>query len=78
MSKIYEIFIFSASISEYANPVIDRIDPNRLCTVRLYREDFVMYNNMFVKDLSYLNRKTSDMIIIDVIITFFFLSFRYF
>jgi RNA polymerase II subunit A small phosphatase-like protein len=66
MSKIYEIFIFTASISEYANPVIDRIDPNRLCSVRLYREDCVMYNNIFVKDLSYLNRKISDMIIIDV------------
>lgn len=65
MSKIYEIFIFTASISEYANPVIDRIDPNRLCSVRLYREDCVMYNNIFVKDLSYLNRKISDMIIID-------------
>jgi RNA polymerase II subunit A small phosphatase-like protein len=27
MAKIYEVIIFTASLAEYANPVIDKIDP---------------------------------------------------
>jgi len=37
MAKHYEIIIFTASMEQYASPVIDQIDPNNLITVRLYR-----------------------------------------
>ena len=52
MSKIYEVFIFTASLSEYANPVIDRIDPQNVSTLRLFRENCRICNNVLVKDLS--------------------------
>lgn len=37
MAKYYEIFIYTASLSEYADPVIDLIDPTKTVAVRLYR-----------------------------------------
>ncbi len=39
MSKYYELFLFTASVSDYANPVIDRIDPDHHIAVRLYRDN---------------------------------------
>jgi RNA polymerase II subunit A small phosphatase-like protein len=67
MGKIYEVFIFTASLAEYANPVIDRIDTNKVCQFRLYREDCKIFNNLLVKDLSSLNRSINDVVIIDVL-----------
>lgn len=52
MAKHYEIFIFTASISEYASPVIDRLDPKRVVAMRLYRENCTNYRGILVKDLS--------------------------
>ena len=38
LSKIYEIIIFTASNFEYADPILDILDPNNLyITKRLYR-----------------------------------------
>ena len=67
LSEYYEIIIFTASISEYANPVIDLIDPNKVVCHRLYRENCTFYNGILVKDLSLLNRNMKDIIIVDVI-----------
>ena len=38
MAKHYELVIFTASLSKYANPLMDILDPDRLCTGRLFRE----------------------------------------
>lgn len=66
MSKIYEIVIFTASLSKYANPLLDILDQNGYCSHRLFREHCTMINNVFVKDLKKLNRDLKDIIIVDV------------
>lgn len=71
MAKFYEIMIYTASMSEYANPVIDKLDTKGLCKVRLFRENCTSFNHYFVKDLSKLNRDLKNIIIIDVDIEIF-------
>jgi len=65
-AKLYELVIFTASLSEYANPVIDTLDTQGLIKHRLFRESCVFHENqVYVKDLSRLGRKMKDCIIID-------------
>jgi len=39
MSKIYEIVFYTASVREYADHVLDFIDPDGIGSARLFRED---------------------------------------
>ena len=69
VSTIFEIVIFTASLSEYANPLLDFIDKNKKCKFRLYREHCCSFNNgftnSFTKDLKKLDRDMKNLIIID-------------
>lgn len=38
MSKHYEVIIYTASLSKYADPLMNILDPEKLCTSRLFRE----------------------------------------
>jgi TFIIF-interacting CTD phosphatase-like protein len=38
MNKLYEIIIFTASVEEYAKPLIELIDNKNYCSYILYRE----------------------------------------
>jgi len=65
-AKYYELVIFTASLSEYANPVIDTLDKDGLIKHRLFRESCVFHEGqVYVKDLSRLGRDIKDCIIID-------------
>ena len=44
LANLYEIVIFTASVSDYANPLIDILDPFHFCTWRLFREHCVIKN----------------------------------
>ena len=65
MSKIYEIVIFTASVSKYADPLIDFLDKENNCKYRLFREHCTQINEIFVKELKYLRRDLKDVIILD-------------
>ena len=69
LEKYFEIVIFTASLSQYANPVIDFIDKKGICKYRLYREHCCCFTNgfanSFVKDLNKLDRDMKNLIIID-------------
>ena len=65
MAKHYEIVVYTASLSKYADPLLDRLDPDRVIRYRLFREHCVQYEGNYVKDLSLLDRDISQMIIID-------------
>ncbi|CAD8133316.1 unnamed protein product [Paramecium pentaurelia] len=73
-SKIFEIIIFTASISEYANSVIDFLDPLGLVDLRLFRENCTIYNGVLVKDLSLLKRNLDSVILIDNSVNSFMLQ----
>lgn len=61
-------------MSDYANPVLEKIDPDHLFSVRLYRENCSFISGSFVKDLSKLNRQLKDIIIIDVNTTYQYMN----
>ena len=65
MSKLYEIVIFTASISDYANPLLNKLDPRRRICHRLFREHCTSSGNLFIKDLRKVGRDLKDTIIID-------------
>lgn len=50
---------------KYANPIIDRLDPSKSISYKLYRENCTLSGNTFVKDLSVLGRDLKNTIIID-------------
>jgi RNA polymerase II subunit A small phosphatase-like protein len=65
MSQIYEIVIFTASISKYAGPLLDILDKDKFCNYRLFREHCTLINTSFAKDLKKLGRNLKDVIIVD-------------
>ncbi|KAG2789342.1 hypothetical protein Pcac1_g2096 [Phytophthora cactorum] len=65
MAKYYEIVVYTASLSKYADPLLDKLDPEGVIRYRLYREHCVQYEGNYVKDLSLLDRDISQTIIVD-------------
>ena len=65
MKDYFEIIIFTASISKYADILMNIIDPNNYCPYRLFREHCSYINNNYVKDLTKLGRNLKDIIIVD-------------
>lgn len=65
MHKYYELVIYTASLSKYADPLVSMLDPNQLCSYRLFREHCTLVNNAFVKDLTWLGRLMKNVIIVD-------------
>lgn len=66
-NKDYEVIVFTASHQCYADVVLDYLDPTReLIHHRLYRDNCIVTEGIFIKDLRVLNnRRIQDIIIID-------------
>ena len=65
MGKIYEIVIFTASVSKYADPLLDILDKEKNCKYRLFREHCTPINTYFVKEIKKLGRELKDIVIVD-------------
>ncbi|KAG6917440.1 hypothetical protein DXG01_002526 [Tephrocybe rancida] len=65
MGEIYEVVVFTASLSKYADPVLDILDPTHTITHRLFRESCVSHRGNYVKDLSQLGRPLASTLILD-------------
>jgi len=68
LSKHFEIIVFTASHSCYANVVLDHLDPhNKYIHHRLFRESCVTTEEgLYIKDLRiFANRNLKDMVIVD-------------
>lgn len=61
----YELILFTASVKDYADWIVDEIDKDRLFKHRLYRNHCKFQDMMYIKDLSYLGRDLTKTIIID-------------
>jgi RNA polymerase II subunit A small phosphatase-like protein len=65
MGEIYEVVVFTASLSKYADPVLDKLDIHQSVAHRLFRESCFHHKGNYVKDLSQLGRPIADTIILD-------------
>ena len=68
LSKHFEIIVFTASHSCYANVVLDHLDPqNKYIQHRLFRENCVTTEEgLYIKDLRiFANRNLKDLVIVD-------------
>jgi len=64
-AELYEVVIYTASMSKYASPLLDKLDTHGVCHWRLYREACTRLAAGYVKDLSRLGRDLKNVIIID-------------
>jgi len=64
-AKDFEIVLFTASLSKYADPLLDMLDTKSTIDVRLFRDSCVQKDYCYVKDLSKLGRPLKDCIIVD-------------
>lgn len=65
LAPFFEMVIYTASLSKYADPLMDMLDPKSICTSRLFREHCTFYDGIFVKDLSKIDRDPKDLLILD-------------
>jgi Dullard-like phosphatase family protein len=65
MSYLYEILVFTASLAEYAEPLLEILDKNKIIKYKLNRSHCLFYQGTYIKDLKVINRNIKDLIIID-------------
>eukprot|EP00127_Corallochytrium_limacisporum_P000497 Clim_evm26s14 gene=Clim_evmTU26s14 len=66
LMNYYEIVIWSDKSPGYAGPIIEKIDPHTVVPFRLFRDATKWEGRKHVKDLTYLNRDPSRVVIVDV------------
>lgn len=65
VGKKFEVVVFTASLSKYADPLLDVLDKGKVVKHRLFREDCVQHDKNYVKDLTTLGRTLEHTIIVD-------------
>lgn len=66
MSRIFEIIIFTAALKDYADSILDILDPHKkLIKYRLYRQHTSVCGVTFCKDLSKIGRDLEKTLIVD-------------
>lgn len=70
MAQHFEVVIFTASMSVYADAVLDTLDPNGFCTARLYREHCTPVDEggrgpIYTKDMSKIGRSPQNAMLLD-------------
>lgn len=66
IAPLFEVVVFTASVSLYCDPVMNEVDPDRkLGNQRLFREHCSIVNGSYVKDLSLTGRPLDTIAIID-------------
>jgi len=65
VAEWFEIVIFTASMQQYADPLIDQLDTQKLVKGRLFRESCLPKEGNFVKDLSLIGQDLTSTIIVD-------------
>ncbi|RDA86395.1 hypothetical protein CP532_6472 [Ophiocordyceps camponoti-leonardi (nom. inval.)] len=65
VGELYEVVVFTASVSKYGDPLLDQLDINKVVHHRLFRESCYNHQGNYVKDLSQVGRDLKNTIIID-------------
>ncbi|KAL3423467.1 NLI interacting factor-like phosphatase [Phlyctema vagabunda] len=65
VGELYEVVVFTASVSKYGDPLLDILDIHNVVHHRLFRESCYNHQGNYVKDLSQVGRDLRETIIID-------------
>ena len=65
LSQYYELVLFTTQPSSMADQVIRKLDPYRIIQWPLFREATLYKDGGYIKDLSYLNRDLSKVMLVD-------------
>ena len=65
VGELFEVVVFTASVSRYGDPLLDILDKHKSIHHRLFREACYNYEGNYIKNLSQLGRPLSDIIILD-------------
>ncbi|KAE8351161.1 HAD-like domain-containing protein [Aspergillus coremiiformis] len=65
VGELYEVVVFTASVSKYGDPLLDQLDIHNVVHHRLFRDSCYNHQGNYVKDLSQVGRDLRDTIIID-------------
>jgi RNA polymerase II subunit A small phosphatase-like protein len=65
VGELYEVVVFTASVSKYGDPLLDQLDIHGVVHHRLFRESCYNHQGNYVKDLSQVGRDLRETIIID-------------
>ncbi|KAK0343858.1 hypothetical protein LTR02_013676 [Friedmanniomyces endolithicus] len=65
VGELYEVVVFTASVSKYGDPLLDQLDIHNVVHHRLFRESCYNHQGNYVKDLSMMGRDLRETIIID-------------
>lgn len=63
--QLFEVVVFTASVSRYGDPLLDVLDRSKAIHHRLFRESCFNYQGNYIKNLSQIGRPLNDLIIID-------------
>ena len=66
LSSIADVVVFTASMKQYADPILDLLDPfHKYLKARYYRESCTLSSNGYIKDLNILRKPLKDVLIVD-------------
>ncbi|KAJ2392158.1 Nuclear envelope morphology protein 1 [Coemansia sp. RSA 2559] len=66
VSEWYKVVVFTASLAEYADPVIDLLDvQGKFISGRYFRDACIPYDSSYAKDLAYVDPDLSQIVLVD-------------
>jgi len=65
VAEWFDVVIFTASMQQYADPLINQLDTKRVVKSRLFRESCLQKDGNFVKDLSLIGQDLASTVIVD-------------
>ncbi|SCV03518.1 LAMI_0H08790g1_1 [Lachancea mirantina] len=65
VGQIYEVVVFTASVSRYGDPLLDVLDRHHSIHHRLFRDSCYNYEGNYIKNLSQIGRPLAEIIILD-------------
>ncbi|KAI7901229.1 NLI interacting factor, partial [Cokeromyces recurvatus] len=65
ISQWYRVVIYTASMAEYADPVIDWLDQDNLISQRLFRQSCILQNGNFLKDITLAEKDLCKVCLVD-------------
>lgn len=65
VGELYEVVVFTASVSRYGDPLLDALDVHHSVHHRLFRDSCYNYQGNYIKNLSQIGRPLKDTIILD-------------